>query len=288
MKRLFSPVSFRGRRFVWDHRICSNAPVPGYYHWHPCFEVLFVHEGAGTVVVDQIAYEIRRGMLFVFQPFHLHQVYPKPSEDEPYIRTKLHFMAEEMAARMTSFPQRRGVLERLSEAQRAPCAWDLREHADGLERLFRRYERQGAGAGQCSEEDELLLLLQLLDIVQEEESYPSDGDGAGIVRRPLRYSEQIMRWIERHFAEDVSLERIAEAIHLSKYYVSRVFRAETGGSLTDYVTARRIKQACRLLQTTTMPIEKVGAEVGLPDVSYFIQLFRKAVGTTPLKYRNQA
>ncbi|QTH43087.1 helix-turn-helix transcriptional regulator [Cohnella sp. LGH] len=66
--------------------------------------------------------------------------------------------------------------------------------------------------------------------------------GGDIVRSPLRYSEQIMRWIEEHFAEAVSLERIAEEMHLSRFYVSRVFRAETGSSLSDYLAARRMRR----------------------------------------------
>jgi len=288
MKRLFAPVLFEGRRIVWDHRACSDAPFPGFYHWHPCFEVLFVHEGAGTVIVNQIAYEIRRGMMFVFQPFHLHKVYPLPSPEQPYIRTKLHFVPEEMADKIKSFPQRYGILQRLWEEQDAMFAWDLREHADYMEQLFRRYERLGAGKGRSSEEDDVLLLLELLGVVQEEDNRLKHGGGGEIVRRPLRYSEKIMRWIEEHFAEEVSLERIAEEMHLSRFYVSRVFRAETGSSLSDYLAARRIKHACRLLQTTTLPVERIGSEVGLPDASYFVHLFKKMIGTTPLKYRNRA
>jgi len=69
--------------------------------------------------------------------------------------------------------------------------------------------------------------------------------------------------------------------------VSRIFRQETGSSITDYLTARRIKQACRLLQTTSLPVDRVGIEVGLPNMSYFIQLFKKVTGVTPLKFRNK-
>ncbi|MFB9278488.1 helix-turn-helix domain-containing protein [Cohnella cellulosilytica] len=288
MKRLYSSVSFEGKRIVWDYRLRSDAPFQGYYHWHPCFELLFVHEGEGTVIVNQIAYEIKRGMLFVFQPFHLHKVYPRPSPEQPYIRSKLHFVPEEMADGMKDFPRRFNLLQRLWEGQDTLCAWDLLEHAEYLEQLLRRYDRQGAAKGHASEEDDVLFLLQLLGVMQEAEGSFGHDAAAGIVRRPLRYSEKIMRWIEGHFAEEIGLERIADELHLSKSYVSRVFRTETGASLTDYLTARRIKHACRLLQTTTLPVERIGAEVGLPDASYFVQLFKKVIGTTPLKYRNRA
>ncbi|WP_039790620.1 helix-turn-helix domain-containing protein, partial [Paenibacillus riograndensis] len=51
------------------------------------------------------------------------------------------------------------------------------------------------------------------------------------------------------------------------------------------LTARRIKQACRLLSTTDMPVEQIGIAVGFPNASYFNQLFKRVLGTTPLKYR---
>lgn len=93
-----------------------------------------------------------------------------------------------------------------------------------------------------------------------------------------------MQWIEAHYADQVSLDDLAEALHLSKFYVSRVFSQETGSSITDYITTRRIKQACRLLQTTILPIEHIN-EIGFPNASYFIRLFKHVVGMTPLKYR---
>jgi len=69
--------------------------------------------------------------------------------------------------------------------------------------------------------------------------------------------------------------------------VSRIFRQETGSSITDYVKARRIKQACRLLETTELPVERIGILSGFESPSYFIQLFKRMIGMTPLKYRRQ-
>ncbi|MFV2051139.1 helix-turn-helix transcriptional regulator, partial [Metabacillus sp. YM-086] len=58
-----------------------------------------------------------------------------------------------------------------------------------------------------------------------------------------------------------------------------------GSSLTEYLTIRRIKQACQLLQMTNKPIEFIGENLGFGSVSYFIQVFKKMVGTTPHQYR---
>ncbi|WP_373232565.1 AraC family transcriptional regulator [Cohnella sp.] len=285
MNRLFSPVQFDGKPILWDHRQTTVMPFEGYYHWHPCCEILWVHEGEGTVIVNQNTHEIRRGMLFVFQPFQLHKVYPRASEERPYIRSKLYFQTGEISEKLAPFPQRNGLLIQLTESQGISQAYDFSQQIELLDELGDWHNR--SSVGKKNEEEAFLLLMQLLGTI-EREQYNSDKQIVKTAeQRSLRYSEKIMRWIEDHYSEEASLDQIAEELHLSKFYVSRVFRQETGSSITDYLTARRIKQACRLLQTTTLSVERIGIEVGLPDASYFVQLFKKVVGTTPLKYRNQ-
>ena len=75
-------------------------------------------------------------------------------------------------------------------------------------------------------------------------------------QRKLRYSEKIMNWLEAHYAEEISLDTLAEHLHISKYYVSRISKQETGATLMDYILARRVKQACQLLVTSSSSIER--------------------------------
>lgn len=276
---LFDPVKFDGKPLVWTHKARTIDHFPGYYHWHPCSEMLFVHEGKGNVIVNQRAYEIRRGMLYVFQPFQLHKVYAEVSSETPYVRSILHFDSV-LTEELQSFPVRQNRFRELLQGQRVEQAFDLACDALFMEKALEQFAHGSRNGHEANREEITVLLLKLLDFAR-----PAAGP-APAPTRPSRYSETIMQWIERHYSEDVTLERVAEQLHLSKFYLSRVFRQETGSSLTDYLTARRIKQACRLLQTTALPIDRIGEDVGMPNVSYFIQVFKKVVGTTPLKYRN--
>ncbi|MHA7581872.1 helix-turn-helix domain-containing protein [Paenibacillus vandeheii] len=103
--------------------------------------------------------------------------------------------------------------------------------------------------------------------------------------RQLRHAEKMMYWIEEHYVDEIRLDHMADDIHLSKSYASRIFQQETGSSITDYVTAQRLKRVYFLLETTTLSVEEVGRRAGFPNGSYFILLFRKSAGTTPLQYR---
>ncbi|WP_339191480.1 AraC family transcriptional regulator [Paenibacillus sp. FSL R5-0490] len=60
--------------------------------------------------------------------------------------------------------------------------------------------------------------------------------------RHFRHLEKMMWWIEKHLDYEIRLGKMAADVHLSKSYASRIFHQETGSSITDYVTARRLKQ----------------------------------------------
>jgi YesN/AraC family two-component response regulator len=96
----------------------------------------------------------------------------------------------------------------------------------------------------------------------------------------------MLDWIELHYHEDFKLQQIADDLHLSKYYVSHLFKEHTGYAITDYIMARRLKEACLLLVNTDKPIEHIGQNIGVPDASYFTKFFKKRMGMTPKKYRD--
>lgn len=287
MNFLFDPVKFESNTFIWTHGVKTNTAFPGYYHWHQCMEMLFVHEGEGTVIVNQHTYEMRRGMIFLFQPFQLHKVFANVSPEKPYKRSIAFFDPSVIADSLTPFPLRYGLFMKIWQGRSIGPASDLAAEVERVESIYASYDymvKQGKGQEQ---EEVAMLLLQLMGCIHAARGGEQAGGVTSSGLRPLRYSEQIMQWIEAHYAEEVSLDQLAERLHLSKFYVSRVFHEETGSHITDYLTARRIKQACRLLQSTVQSIEHVGIEVGYPNVSYFIHMFKKVVGTTPLKYRQR-
>ena len=95
----------------------------------------------------------------------------------------------------------------------------------------------------------------------------------------------VMKMIDNRFAEPLSLDRLAEAFSVSKYYLAREFKRCTGTPVGEYIIGRRISQAKDLLRYSHLPVCEVAAEVGVPNVSHFIGLFREREGRTPLAYR---
>ncbi|PWV90600.1 AraC-like protein [Paenibacillus cellulosilyticus] len=289
MNYLFEPVQMHNKPLVYGPTTRSTASYPGFYHWHQCCEILFIHQGSGFVIVNQKTYEMRPGMMFFFQPFQLHKIYASVSENTPYVRTMMFFDPHYFNQALHPFRARHAIFERLWRSAQPIEPIDLQFRLAWMEQVFTMYDdRCAVGKGINAEEDMIMLLLHILEAASDTELGRQQNKGAGIEVRPFSYAEQIMSWVEEHYAEDIHLEDIAQRLHLSKSYVSRLFQQETGGNLSEYITARRIKQACRLLQNSSHAVERISEEVGYPNVSYFIRLFKKVVGTTPLKYRSAA
>ncbi|OZB96862.1 response regulator [Paenibacillus sp. XY044] len=98
--------------------------------------------------------------------------------------------------------------------------------------------------------------------------------------------EIVKRWIADHYSEHAELNTLAAMVYLTPSYLSKLFKQETGLTLTEYITDVRLKNAKRLLRTEpNMKVHKIGAEVGYADPAYFNKLFKKVVGVTPNEYK---
>lgn len=97
----------------------------------------------------------------------------------------------------------------------------------------------------------------------------------------------IKEYIQRYIAEELSLERLSEVVHLHPQYVSRLFKQKAGITLTDYISQMRLEKAKELLAGTNLSMAQIGERCGLLDPNYFSRLFRKYEGITPTQYRKR-
>lgn len=100
--------------------------------------------------------------------------------------------------------------------------------------------------------------------------------------------QKTLTYIESNLSGDLQLHTLADIQQISPNYLSTIFRAETGKTLTQYVNEQRMKNAMKLLQSTRLQIQTIGQLCGIPDANYFSKLFRKHYGITPSRLREDA
>ncbi len=99
--------------------------------------------------------------------------------------------------------------------------------------------------------------------------------------------KQMLRFVEEHYAEELTVERIADSVALSESACLRSFRQLLGTTPIQYVKQYRIEKAAGLLLTTRLRTGEIGAECGFTDLSYFTKTFREIKHCTPKEYRQR-
>jgi len=106
-----------------------------------------------------------------------------------------------------------------------------------------------------------------------------DHGDAAIVR--------IQHMLQRTYAERLSVQRLAEAAHMSDRSLLRRFDAATGMTPVRYLQRLRIQKACELFEASSQPVEAIAHAVGYEDVSAFRRVFARTMGLTPREFRRR-
>jgi branched-chain amino acid transport system substrate-binding protein len=100
--------------------------------------------------------------------------------------------------------------------------------------------------------------------------------------------KSVLRFIEEHVGEDLTVDRIAREVALSPSRLIHRIRGQYGLTLSDCITEARINGAKALLRDTDMAICEIAHQVGYSDQSYFTRVFRKSLNCTPRAFRDAA
>lgn len=94
-------------------------------------------------------------------------------------------------------------------------------------------------------------------------------------------------YIDANLDKSLSLEELCEAFSLSKRRIYELFHAYFKTTVTSYILQKRLERAKALLATTDLSVAQISEQVGFTDYNYFIRLFKKKTGYTPLKFRKK-
>ncbi|MCZ8522661.1 MULTISPECIES: response regulator transcription factor [Paenibacillus] len=103
----------------------------------------------------------------------------------------------------------------------------------------------------------------------------------------LSVLDRAKSYIEEHFTEELSLEDVADYVHLNPHYLSKIFKQGIGETFIDFLTRLRIDKAKALIASDTLSLKEVCFEAGYKDPNYFSRVFKKVTGFTPTEYRGQ-
>lgn len=99
--------------------------------------------------------------------------------------------------------------------------------------------------------------------------------------------QRVQELVLEGLVQDVSVKLVAEKVFLHPVYLSKVYKAETGESLGDYIIRMRMDKAAFMLRHTHMKVYEITSELGYQSPQYFSKMFKKVYGLGPQEYRDQ-
>jgi len=240
-------------------------------HMHDHAEVGFVRSGSSVFIIGEEKYTVSRGDLYIYNRGVLHDEQPEKYNLSVYCAGISHL-------NLPQLPPDHILPDHISPI--IHCA----EHFKLLDQLYGclyEYSEQTQSGESAVVSHILMTILSL--IFQKAEQHQSHSSSLHSRRNQL--CGQIKTFINENYLNDISLPIISEAVSISPYYMSRVFKKETGYSPMEYVERLRLGNAQVLLIHTDMPIIDIAHQTGYNYISTFNRAFSKLFGMAPKDFK---
>jgi len=245
-------------------------PVPESFtmHTHQMCEVYLFLNGRASFRIEGSEYRLERGDLLIMRPAEAHCIQVQP--DHPYERLSMHFepglfdrIDPEQKLLQVFMDREAGRFNRFAAAE-----FQDQNYRVMLTRLMEPEHQQRL--------DIIAVLLELLN--QLYRLYQQRGESEPAAESSPLF--QVIRHINEHLSEPLSLDSLCEQFYLSKPQLCRSFKRTTGASVGEYITAKRLLQAQSMLRAGSPPTQ-VCTACGFNDYSAFYRAYVKHFGVSP-------
>lgn len=243
------------------------------YHYHEFCKLLLLISGRGGYVVEGQRYLLQPGDIVLIGSRSAHR--PELEEDSMYERIIIYIDPEFLQRSSVGncdllelFSARHGHVLRLRETERKKIfslALALEKELSGSD-----YGREILCSG---------ALLRLLVEIGRSRRQEGALHLSPVTPNDPRVVEW-MQYIDRHMAEDLDMDELAERFFISKYHMMRLFRVETGFTIHTYLLQRRLLAARQLIERGMLATEAC-YRCGFRSYSSFTRAYSKHFGTTP-------
>lgn len=265
-------------------RIWYNNQTEGYAnHYHDAMEIIVCAENQYIIIANNRTYTLNVGDILIIPPFMLHELHSKPSGarfiyliDIDMLRCFQDFKTLDpifMEPYLCTPSSHSGVYQQVHES--------LMQMADTYfsHKLF-------------WETSIYTTLLNMMMVIGRDHFYQNtDKETVFSSQKQQEYYEMfanLLNFIDAHFADDLTLEQVADYIGFSKYHFTRLFKQHTNTTFHNYLCRKRIQAAQSMLTADlNLPVTDIAFRIGFNNLTTFSRCFNKYTGCSPTEYRNK-
>lgn len=256
-------------------------------HWHKELQLCLILTGRVRFSINQKEVEAGAGDVIFINSQVIHSATSISNDEEEASYCCINFAYEMVGGFHGSLMERNFVLPFLRNEQNDFLLISEKSEEGLLEEIsskmlhIRKLFKETEPERYFDIFSELVLIWkELVRWLHKTEDQPS-------TRRPEDYetSREVISYIEKNLGEKLTLDLIAKEVCLSKWECSRRFKRIAGESVWSYLISARMAKAVELLLYSRKSVERIGFEVGFPNVNLFIRQFKKEFRTTPGQFR---
>ena len=266
-----------GASWAWLDRRLDDG-IPFQWHHHPEFELTLTLNSRGQRFIGDHIGEYGDGDLVLIGPNLPHTwVSRERIEEGPHVAQVMWFHPAWAAALGGTLVELKPVTELLGRA-RTGLGFSQAAATAARSRIAALFERPS--------EDRALPLLDLLRLLAtDHDAVPLATTPATVAGTDRTRIDRVLDHIHLNYAAGISVPDLADIAALSPSGLHRLFVKHTRQTLTAYVTALRVGEACALLSGTARPIAHIASDIGYDSLANFNRQFKAAKGMTPRAYR---
>lgn len=300
-----TPSPIRGVKLFAYSRERYASDWKSYEHEHSYAEIFYVLSGKGTFRTAAKDYPLRRGTIVINNPNVMHCEFSSEAEPLEYavfsIENAAFTASCDETETLSPLFETAETAEETEETAPAETAYGAKIAAEASAHLksFVFYDLPSGAAEKAvqtiereiSEKRPLFeavcanAFAELLLFVLRETRLNATARESNAAPSVSSYAKD---YLDAHFSEEITLERLAKAFYVGKYHLAHAFKAAFGVSPMRYLAAVRCNRAKKLLLRGSYPVAAVSVSVGYSSVSYFSAAYKKAFGETPQETRKHA
>ncbi len=250
-------------------------------HWHNDMEIIYVKKGSGVISVDLLPFQVQAGDIVFIVPGQLHEIAQAEDCSMEYenIIFQLSMMMpsnDDLCSDHFFTPLLHGQLFLPPCLSVSDSVYpDIARCLDEIDQLSSRGDSYST----------LGIKGKLFELFYTLFSHYKDARPSRPGSQSLDTVKIIVKHVETHYQEDISIETMAALCHFSASHFMKFFKQHMGTPFTAYLNDYRLTMAARLLSASSDAVVNIASETGFDNLSYFNRLFKRKYGVTPTQYR---
>lgn len=243
-------------------------------HYHKSIEIIYVHGGSGgSVFVDTKEYKLVPHSLMITFPNQIHY-YPKITDTSMTVIMFEPSFVPDFQNYFEKYENRSPVIYDLDKNPR------LEEYMRIVVSLYKEYKDKTDIYQMWKVIVKGIMTAFVCEIMPLLTLAPIQDSEATTIKKVLKYCE-------KNYKNNISLQNVADELYLNYHYVSRIFNNKLRIGFKEYINHLRMMEAKRLLAETKNSVTEIAMECGFNSMSTFNRIFLETTNFTPTAYRKR-